>query len=219
MNTRYDLFLFSLLLLLFFCVFLLIFLFLQEADMQLMQLVAAAEDAGVDVSAYGVGGLGVGRPAGRTAHQDNVEYEEFRQPDVNGDNVISKQEVSKTRLQFHRYVCIAKGTVPLAAAAAGGGGEREGVNRTQQHIRDIKKKVWKILLRYVYGSFVFFSRRPGHVGVASSSGRVAFVDRLHFYIPNHEERLVSRLLTSSWLCFFLRVYFRAKHLKVNVQDL
>lgn len=88
----------------------------QEADLQLMQLVAAAEDAGVDVTAYGGGGVGVGRPAGRSVHQDNVEYEEFRQPDVNGDNVISKQEVRTAA--FHRYV---SQEVPLPAG---------GVNQT-----------------------------------------------------------------------------------------
>lgn len=63
----------------------------QEADIQLMQLVAAAEDAGVDMaSPTGMGGRMGG---GRSAHQDSIEYEEFRQPDVNGDNMISKQEV------------------------------------------------------------------------------------------------------------------------------
>lgn len=62
--------------------------------MQLMQLVAAAEDAGVDMGGLGGGDMGVGgRPAGRSVQQDNIEYEEFRQPDVNGDNVISKLEV------------------------------------------------------------------------------------------------------------------------------
>ena len=69
------------------------FFSLQEADMQLMQLVAAAGDAGVDVATFGTGGVGTARPAVRTAHQDSLEYEEFRQPDANGDNVISKQEV------------------------------------------------------------------------------------------------------------------------------
>lgn len=44
-----------------------------------------------------MGGLGSGggsrQPYARTPQQDNLEYEEFRQPDANGDNVISKKEV------------------------------------------------------------------------------------------------------------------------------
>lgn len=66
----------------------------QEADVQLMQLVAAAEDAGVDLGAGG-GGLGGGAtsPKARSIQQDNMEYEEFKQPDTDGDNVISKTEV------------------------------------------------------------------------------------------------------------------------------
>lgn len=65
---------------------------MQEADLQLQQLIAAAEDAGVDMGGHGSGG-GSRQPYTRTPQQDNLEYEEFRQPDVNGDNVISKLEV------------------------------------------------------------------------------------------------------------------------------
>ncbi|CAB1110459.1 unnamed protein product [Ectocarpus sp. CCAP 1310/34] len=70
----------------------------EEADVQLMQLVAAAEDAGVDLGAGG-GGLGGGatRPKARSIQQDNMEYEEFKQPDTDGDNVISKTE-------FYQYI-------------------------------------------------------------------------------------------------------------------
>eukprot|EP00903_Cladosiphon_okamuranus_P009998 g9483.t1 len=65
---------------------------LEEADLQLQQLIAAAEDAGIDM-----GGAGSRQPYARTPQQDNLEYEEFRQPDVNGDNVISKKE-------FNQYI-------------------------------------------------------------------------------------------------------------------
>lgn len=49
---------------------------------------AAAEDAGVDMS------RSYGTLLGRTTEQDREDYEEFSQPDANGDNVISKAEAS-----------------------------------------------------------------------------------------------------------------------------
>ena len=55
-----------------------------------MQLVAAAEDAGVDSTKLSLAGSGV---LGRSAYQDTIEYEEFKQPDANNDDVITKQEV------------------------------------------------------------------------------------------------------------------------------
>eukprot|EP00752_Nemacystus_decipiens_P005689 g5149.t1 len=69
---------------------------LEDAEVQLQQLIAAAEDAGIDMA--GFQGVGPPRqPYQRTVAQDNLEYEEFRQPDVNGDNVITKTE-------FNQYI-------------------------------------------------------------------------------------------------------------------
>ncbi|CAN0306734.1 unnamed protein product [Pylaiella littoralis] len=72
----------------------------EEADVQLMQLVAAAEDAGAAVDIGGGGGGSTRQPYARSIQQDNIEYEEFRQPDVNGDNVISKPEFEKYILKY-----------------------------------------------------------------------------------------------------------------------
>ncbi|CAM9878995.1 unnamed protein product [Scytosiphon promiscuus] len=69
----------------------------EEADVQLEQLLAAAEDAGVD------------DPYARSAQQDNLEYEEFRQPDVNGDNVISKTEFNQ---YIRKYLALYPDTAP-----------------------------------------------------------------------------------------------------------
>lgn len=38
-------------------------------------------------------GDGGRQPYARSVQQESLEYDEFRQPDVNGDNVISKPEV------------------------------------------------------------------------------------------------------------------------------
>lgn len=92
----------------------------QEADMQLVQLIAAAEDAGVDM---GLGG-GRGFGSGRSLAQDTIDYDEFRQPDVNGDNVISKSEVKigEIFVFFCFYVFVTrytKGRVPHHQQASG----------------------------------------------------------------------------------------------------
>lgn len=78
--------------------------FSQQADLALLQLIAAAEDAGVEVQGAYTGGVesmggsygggGAGRISqGRMSGMDSLDYEEFRQPDANGDHVISRLEV------------------------------------------------------------------------------------------------------------------------------
>lgn len=63
----------------------------QDADLLLLQLVAAAEDAGVDVRMLNVPGLS--GLLGSRAFRDTMEYEEFKLPDINNDDLITRQEV------------------------------------------------------------------------------------------------------------------------------
>lgn len=80
----------------------------QEADLALLQLLAAAEDAGVEIQNAFLGGTGAGATmggasAGRAAvgrgsgldalDYDSLDYDEFSQPDADGDHVISRMEV------------------------------------------------------------------------------------------------------------------------------